>query len=225
MLLLAHRGYHASVPENTMAAFAAALALGVDGIETDVRLSAEGELVIMHDRVTPCRRAVAELTRREIEHDVGRPVPTLAEVLEAFPGMLWNVEIKTFEALPVTLAVLDRHVGKRRLFVTSFRHDVVEAIARHSAVDCGLLLAHRPLDVGAIMAGCAAWPGIRAIVWDYNVVDAAALSTVTANGWDNYVYGAVTRAEHQHCAQLELAGLITDYPQHILNRHDAKAAR
>ena len=142
-----------------------------------------------------------------------------------FPGALWNVEIKTSEALPVTLAVLDRYVGKRRLFVTSFRHDVVEAIARHSAVDCGLLLAHRPLDVGAIMAGCAAWPGIRAMVWDYNVVDAAALSTVTANGWDNYVYGAVTRAEHQHCAQLELAGLITDYPQHILNRQDAKAAQ
>ena len=218
MLLLAHRGYHASVPENTMAAFAAALALGVDGIETDVRLSADGEPVIMHDRVTPRQRAVAELTRREIEHDVGRPVPTLAEVLEAFPGVLWNVEIKTPEALPATLAVLERHVGKRRLFVTSFRHDVVVAIAQQLPVDCGLLLAHRPLDVGAIIAGCAAWPGINAIVWDYNIVDAAALQTVEHAGWRNYVYGAVTPAEHQHCAQLGLAGLITDYPLHVLKR-------
>ena len=212
MLLLAHRGYHASVPENTMAAFAAALALGVDGIETDVRLSADGELVIMHDRVTPRRRAVAELTHREIEHDVGHAVPTLAEVLDAFPGMVWNVEIKIPEALPATLVVLERHVGQRRLFVTSFRHDVVVAMARQLPVDCGLLLAHRPLDVGAIIAGCAAWPRIRAIVWDYNVVDETVLRTVTASGWGNYVYGAVTRAEHQRSAGLGLTGLITDHP-------------
>lgn len=216
MLLLAHRGYHASVPENTMAAFAAALALGVDGIETDVRLSADGEAVIVHDRVTPRERAVAERTRREIEHDVGHAVPLLAEVLDAFPGVLWNVEIKNVEALPVTLAVLERYAGKRRLFVTSFRHDVVAAIAQQLPVDCGLLLAHRPLDVGAIIAGCTAWPRIRAIVWDYNVVDAAALQAVEHAGWRNYVYGAVTPAEHQRCTQLGLAGLITDYPLHVL---------
>jgi len=218
MLLLAHRGYHASVPENTMAAFAAALAIGADGIETDVRLSADGEAVIVHDRVTPRQRAVAELTRREIEDDVGHPVPLLAEALDAFPGMLWNVEIKSVEALPVTLAVLERYAGKRRLFITSFRHDVVAAIAQRLPVDCGLLLAHRPLDVGALIAGCAAWPGIRAMVWDCNVVDETVLRTVTAKGWGNYVYGAVTHAEHQHCAQLGLAGLITDYPLHVLNR-------
>ena len=222
MLLLAHRGYHATLPENTMAAFAAAARLGVDGIETDVRLSADGEPVIMHDRVTPHRRAVAELTRREIEHDVGHPVPLLAEVLDAFPGVLWNVEIKMPEALPAVLAVLRRYSGKRRLFITSFRHDVAGEIARQIAVDCGLLLAHRPLDVAAVIAGCAAWPRIKAIVWDYNVVDETVLRTVTANHWDNYVYGAVTPAEHQHCAGLGLAGLITDYPQYILDRQDAK---
>ena len=212
MLLLAHRGYHASVPENTMAAFAAALALGVDGIETDVRLSADGEPVIMHDRVTPRRRVVAELTRREIEHDSGHPVPSLTEVLDAFPEVLWNVEIKNVEVLPAALAVLERYVGKRRLFVTSFRHDVVAAIAEQLAVDCGLLLTHRPLDVGAIIAGCAAQPRIRAMVWDYNIVDETVLRAVRDSGWENYVYGAATHAEHQHCASLGLAGLITDYP-------------
>ena len=218
MLLLAHRGYHASFPENTMAAFAAAARLGVDGIETDVRLSADGEPVIMHDRVTPRQRAVAELTRREIERDVGHPVPLLAEVLDAFPGVLWNIEIKNVEALPATLVVLGCYSGKRRLFVTSFRHDVVGAVARQIAVDCGLLLAHRPLDVAAIIAGCAAEPRIKAIVWDYNVIDAVALRAVEQAGWRNYVYGAVTPAEHQRCAQLGLAGLITDYPLHVLGR-------
>jgi glycerophosphoryl diester phosphodiesterase len=212
MLLLAHRGYRADVPENTMAAFEAALRLGVDGIETDVRLSSDGLPVIMHDRATPKQRAVVELTRREIESDVGHPVPVLDEVLDAFPDLLWNIEIKNPEALPATLRVLKQFQRRRRLLVTSFRHDVVMQCAGELEADCGLLLAHRPLDVGAIIAGCAAWPRIKAIVWDYNVVDETVLCTVTANSWGNYVYGAATHAEHKRCAGLGLAGLITDHP-------------
>ena len=215
MLLLAHRGYHADVPENTMAAFEAALRLGVDGIETDVRLSSDGLPVIMHDRATPKKRAVVELTRREIESDVGHPVPVLDEVLDAFPDLLWEVEIKNPEALPAAMRVLKQFQNRRRLLVTSFRHDVVMQCAGELEADCGLLLAHRPLDVGAVIAGCAGQPQIKAIVWDYNIIDTAALDAVQHAGWRNYVYGTVTPAEHQHCAQLGLAGLITDYPQHI----------
>ena len=196
MYLLAHRGYHADAPENTMDAFAAAVKLGVDGIETDVRLSADDQLVIIHDRVSPKQRAVAELTHRELAGDIGRPVPLLAEILDAFPDVLWNIEIKTPNAWPAALRVLAEFQGKRRLLMTSFRHDVVIQCAGELDVDCGLLIAHRPLDVAAIIAGCADRPRIKAIVWDYNVVDEGALRAVSAAGWGNYVYGAVTFAEH-----------------------------
>ena len=215
MQLLAHRGYHAKAPENTMSAFAAAVELGVDGIETDVRLSGEGLPVIMHDRVTPKRRPVAELSRREIEDDVGHAVPVLAEILDAFADVLWNIEIKNPEAWPAAAQVLARFQNTRRLLVTSFRHDVVIRSADELGVDCGLLLAHRPLDVGAFVAAFAGRPQISGIVWDYNVVDDGVLETVTAAGWGNYVYGAVTPAEHRRCAALGLAGLITDYPRLI----------
>jgi len=216
MLLLAHRGYHAAVPENTLAAFEAAVKLGVDGIETDVRLSSDGLPVIMHDRVTPKKRAVAELTRREIESDVGHPVPLLAEILDSFPDILWNIEIKNPEALPAAMPVLKRFQRQRRLLITSFRHDVVIRCADELAVDCGLLLAHRPLDVGAIIAGCSTRPRIKGIAWDYNIVDDDVLRAVSTAGWCNYVYGAVTPAEHARCAKLGLAGLITDYPPLVL---------
>ena len=218
MLLLAHRGYHADVPENTMAAFEAALRLGSDRIETDVRLSRDGLSAITHDRRTPRLRAIVELTRREIESDVGHPVPLLDEALDAFPDLLWNVEIKNPEALPAAMRVLKQFQRRRRLLVTSFRHDVVMQRAGELEADCGLLLADRPLEVGAVMAGCAAQPRIRAIVWDFNIIDDAVLQQVSAAGWGNYVYGAVTPAEHRHCATLGLAGLITDYPQYILHR-------
>ena len=218
MLLLAHRGYHAEVPENTMAAFEAALRLGADGIETDVRLSRDGLPVIIHGRTTPKKRAVVELTRREIESDVGHPVPVLDDVLDAFAGLLWNIEIKNPEALPAVMPVLKQFQRRRRLLVTSFRHDVVMQCVRELEADCGLLLAHRPLDVWAVIAGCGGQPQLKAIVWDYNIIDDAVLHEVTAAGWRNYVYGTVTPAEHQRCTTLGLAGLITDYPLHVLGR-------
>lgn len=221
MLVIAHRGYHADVPENTIAAFAAAVALGVDGIETDVQLSADGEPVMIHDRVTLQKRAVAELARRDLERDVGHPVPVLSEALDQFPDVLWNVEIKSLEALPAALAVLKHYVDRRRLFVTSFRHDVVREVARQLPIDCGLLLAHRPLDVGAVIAECGGEARIRAMVWDYNVIDADVLQAVTLAGWRNYVYGAITSAEHERCAGFGLAGLITDYPRYVLHGRSA----
>ena len=213
MLVLAHRGFHAEEHENTLRAFEAAVGLGVDGIETDVRLSADGKPVIMHDRVTPAGRAVSALSHREIESDVGHAVPLLAEIFDAFPAVLWNIEIKHPEAWPVAATVLRQFRHSRRIFVTSFRHDVVHRCAAELDVDCGLLLAHRPLDLDRIIAACADSPRIRSIVWDYNIVDANILQSAAASGWNNYVYGAVTADEHARCAGLGLAGLITDHPQ------------
>jgi glycerophosphoryl diester phosphodiesterase len=216
MLIFAHRGFHAQAPENSMAAFEAAVKLGVDGIETDVRLSRDGLPVIIHDRVTPAGRAVAELSRQEIETDLGRAVSLLPDVLDAFPDVRWNIEIKNPEAWASASKVLARFQRSRRLFMTSFRHDVVKRCAEQLQIDCGLLVAHRPLDARALMAGCAGQPRIKAIVWDYNIVDDAVLGAVSAGGWSNYVYGAVTPHEHQRCMALGLSGLITDHPPLVL---------
>jgi glycerophosphoryl diester phosphodiesterase len=212
MLLFAHRGCHAHAPENSLEAFEAAIAQGVDGIETDVRLSADGLPVIIHDRVTPRGREVALLTRRQIEDDVGHGVPLLAEILEAFPDVLWNIEIKNPEAWQAASRVLAQYQSRRRLLVSSFRHDVIERCAQELAIECALLLAHRPLDVNLIMSGFGSYPRVCGMVWDCNVIDDAVLSSVTGYGWRNYVYGTVTAAEHQRCAALGLSGLITDYP-------------
>lgn len=212
MQILAHRGYHAAAAENTLAAFAAAVELGVDGIETDVRVSADGLAVLVHDRVTRRGRAVADLTRRELEADLGHPVPLLAEALEAFPDVLWNVEIKLPAAWAAARPVLAARRGRQRLLVSSFRHDVVRRCAAELALDSALLLASRPLGLDGTIAACLDLPAIRAVVWDYNIVDPLLLAAVERAGWRNYAYGAVTADEHARCAALGLAGLITDHP-------------
>ncbi len=86
MQVLGHRGSRIPGPENTVEAVDAALRAGADGIEVDVRRSADGDLVCVHDPRLPGRltgRAVIRRTTRELTH-LG--VPTLTEILDAWDG-------------------------------------------------------------------------------------------------------------------------------------------
>lgn len=214
MLVIAHRGYHAAVPENTLAAFEAAVMAGASGIETDVRISLDGLPVLVHDRVTASGQAVANLTRSEIEQAVGHEVPTLDEALAHFPGILWNVEIKTLSALPATISVLEQHQAGHRILVTSFRHDLVAVCASALQVNCGLLVAHRPRTLSSLLAdfNSDGNPRVNHIVWDYNILDDVLLKQAAVDGFRNFVYGPITKAEHDECRELEVDGVITDYP-------------
>ena len=106
MQIFAHRGYHADVPENTLDAFDRAVNLGVDGIETDVRLDADGQAILFHDRLAPDGRAVSDLSRSELSDLVGYDVPTLDAALGRHVGVLWNLEIKTPTAADATVAAV-----------------------------------------------------------------------------------------------------------------------
>jgi glycerophosphoryl diester phosphodiesterase len=114
--VIAHRGGRGLWPENTLHAFRAATALGADVLEMDLRQSADGELVVLHDetvdRTTNGTGPVATLTLTELKRldagyrwtpDAGKTfpyrgqgitVPTLREVLEALPNSRLNLEIK-----------------------------------------------------------------------------------------------------------------------------------
>jgi len=95
-----HRGDRARAPENTIPAFAAAVASGADFVETDLRLSADGVAVVMHDatvdRTTDGTGAVADLTLAELRaldagswYDAafaGTPVPVFGEFLDVLAG-------------------------------------------------------------------------------------------------------------------------------------------
>ncbi|SEL44371.1 glycerophosphodiester phosphodiesterase [Nitrosovibrio tenuis] len=214
MLILAHRGYHAAVPENTLAAFEAAVTVGANGIETDVRISRDGLPILIHDRVAPSGEAVANLTRAEIEQILGHEIPTLDEALESFPDILWNIEIKSSATLSSVISVIKKHQARHRIIITSFCHDLVAVCASLLKVNCGFLLAHRPRTLDSLLADFNANgnPRINHIVWDYEVLDGVLLKQAAENGFRNFVYGPVTKTEHDNCRELGVDGVITDYP-------------
>ena len=108
--IFAHRGYSGKYPENTMLAFKKALECGVDGIELDVQLTKDGEVVIIHDetidRTTTGKGFVVDYTYEELEKfdasfkfkDLGfNKIPTLREYFQLVKDydIVTNVELKT----------------------------------------------------------------------------------------------------------------------------------
>ncbi|HEV7886441.1 MAG TPA: glycerophosphodiester phosphodiesterase [Acidimicrobiales bacterium] len=88
--VIAHRGASARHRENTVEAFVAAAQLGADGVELDVRRTADGALVVHHDAVLPDGRALSNLAVAEIPDWL----PLLDVALTACDGLFVNVEIK-----------------------------------------------------------------------------------------------------------------------------------
>ena len=149
--IIAHRGASADAPENTLEAFRLAEVQGADAFELDVRLSRDRVPVVMHDpsleRTAGHPGLVADLTLAEIQAaDAGARhrgpdgswpwagrgvrVPTLVEVLRAFPTMPILIEIKSRDAQqPVAdLLVAERAVD--RCVVASFKPGAMKAFRR-----------------------------------------------------------------------------------------------
>lgn len=133
-LRLAHRGDWRVVPENTLAAFAAALAVpGCDGVEFDVQLSRDGVPVILHDetlaRVQRRHDRVDALTAVEL---AGAGIPTLAEALAALPADAFlDVELKGEDHGDATADGLRAARGKApaRVVISSFEPPALVAMA------------------------------------------------------------------------------------------------
>jgi glycerophosphoryl diester phosphodiesterase len=113
--IVAHRGATAHAPQNTRAAFRAALALGADAVEFDVRLTSDGSPVVYHyaylDEATSGRGPIWEYSLADLRVvRVGGPdsherVPLLAEVLEEFAGRI-GLEIELKGPEPETIAAV-----------------------------------------------------------------------------------------------------------------------
>ena len=125
--VLAHRGLAVDAPENTMLAFAKAVAAGAQYVETDVHVSLDGHAVVAHDpslaRVAGRDLKVEQLTLselRRIDLGHGQGFCSLSEALDAFPETRFNVDVKTRGAIaPTALAIQDLSAIDRVL-VTSF---------------------------------------------------------------------------------------------------------
>ncbi len=173
--VFAHRGASGDYPENTMLAFEKAVQSGAHGIENDVHLSADGEVMIIHDesllRTAGIDKPVYALTRSELEKtSAGKtkddafgftPIPSLDEYLsfmEGHRGMITNIELKTAPVYypGIEEKVLDlvaRHGLEDNVIYSSFNWLSVIKVKRiNPSARIGLLFGGMPLyRLGVIM--------------------------------------------------------------------------
>ncbi|MCH8611720.1 glycerophosphodiester phosphodiesterase family protein [Arsenicicoccus dermatophilus] len=123
-LALAHRGGAQLAPENTLAAFERSVALGVRYLESDIRLTADGEIVCFHDetvdRVTDGTGPVNRLTlaqARRLRVCGQGGIPTLVEALEIFPEACFSIDLKDAAAIGPLVQVLRQRRYRERVCV------------------------------------------------------------------------------------------------------------
>jgi glycerophosphoryl diester phosphodiesterase len=140
-LVIAHRGASRDAPGNTPAAFEAAIALGADAVELDVRRTADGVLVVHHNasrRGVPVSLLTYAALLRRSRHEP----PTLDTVLDLCEGRIaLDIEIKEtgYEAEVIERA--SARFPRERLLYTSFEEAVISTIRRlDPTARCGLLL-------------------------------------------------------------------------------------
>ncbi|MFO7858622.1 MAG: glycerophosphodiester phosphodiesterase [Ectothiorhodospiraceae bacterium] len=188
MLVLSHRGRGgvSTAPDNTLEGFTAAAEIGVAGFETDVQCLADGSLVLFHDRVLADGTAVATLTPRELCESAGVAVPLLADALAAFPGHVWNLEIKDPRVVDGLGAVIPEGT---RVLVSSFHHASARAgAAAAGGMGPGFLFAHRPLESDAVVQAYRG-SGEAWLIWDAGVVDTRVLAACRRAGLHTGLYG------------------------------------
>ena len=237
----AHRGASVDAPENTLPAFALALGQGADGIELDVQLTRDDEVVVIHDetleRTTTGRGWVADHSwegLRTLDASAGRPgfgrtpIPRLAEVLELLVDcdVIANVELKTDKVRyhgieeRVLEVVAASGVGDRVVF-SSFNHHTLRTLRRLGAPQpLGALLSDRlikPWRYVAEMDAAAIHPPVRAVT--RKLVVKSHQRGLRVNAWT-----ADTERELRRMLAFGVDAVITGVPELAVQLRDQQLA-
>lgn len=233
-LVCAHRGRSGVAPENTLAAFEEAVAIGADFLELDVRRSADGEIVCMHDaavdRTTNGTGAVADLTLAELraldagswkdQRYAGERIPLLSEVLaQIAPRLVVDIEIKQRGIAPQVMELIRAADALRRVTVISFDlGDVRMAKDIEPTLACGLITSgpgEGPDAVPTLIAS-ALGAGANFISCHHAAVTPALVRECHLAGLVLMAWTMDAPEDIARMIDLQVDALVSNYPERVL---------
>lgn len=238
--IAAHRGVHHGLPENSLAAFEAAVALGADAIELDVRLSRDGIPMITHDveldrslgtEGLVFQRTADELRSLPLRGSVHERMPTLDEVLDGLAGRI-ALEIELKDPVPELIAAVAPRLERHRahwgtIEVTSFEHTSLVHLSRAVSAalrTCVLVQPSEPWMTPPIVAylagGKARLAGASAVHLHPSQLDPAAVSALRASGVDVHAWAVNDDATFESAVALGITQCDTDEPERMLALRD-----
>lgn len=212
-----------------MAAFAAAVDLGYRYVETDVHATADGVVVAFHDatldRVTDRTGRIAALpwsVVREARIGGTEPVPTFAKLLETWPGLRVNLDLKSAGAVSPTVAVIEAARAWDRVCVTSFsdrrRRAALGLLSRPVATSAGTSTVARFLAAVAAGSRSGAARALRGVdclqvperSGAVRVVTPRTIAAAHAHGVQIHVWTVNDPDDMERLLDLGVDGLVTD---------------
>jgi glycerophosphoryl diester phosphodiesterase len=248
LVVMAHRGGGGLWPENTMTAFRGAVELGVDALELDIHSTRDGVLVVMHDdevsRLTDGQGLIHTFSLEELQQldagytwtqDAGQTypfrgqgitVPTLEEVLDAFPGMFVNIDIKQAEPSIVEpfCDLLRRFNALERVRVGSF-HDQELAKFRRAlpqvptaagVSEVRLFYAFNRARLSWLYRPRAESFQIPETVGALRLVTPQFIRALHAQRREIHIWTVNQMTDMERLIEWGVDGLITDYPDRLL---------
>ncbi len=234
-LNFAHRGASHEAPANTLAAFLLAAELGADGIELDVHLSRDGEIVVIHDfdlqATTDGQGPVGARTLAELKEldaggwfdpvFAGEQIPTLQEVIDAVGDrLLLNIELKAKSSRVDRLAVavvraIERNHLSRRVIVSSFNPWALRWVDQlNSSIPLGLL--YGPRQSWLVRLG---WLRQRlrvdALHPHHSAIDARSVRWITSHGYRLHTWTVDEPGRMRQLIELGVDLIITNRPDRL----------
>jgi glycerophosphoryl diester phosphodiesterase len=231
-LVIAHRTCPRDAAENSIAGIRHAARAGADAVEIDVRLTADGQPVLMHDpslwRTTRRARrldrtSLAEVNRLRLRGST-ETVPTLAEALAGLDGQLrMAIDVKDPAAADAVLSeVRNQGAESRVLFWAKNSAAVALAAEREPEIEASLLRdARRPDDLRQFLDD-AVGAGARGISAHWSVIAPAFLDEARRRGLRVYSWCKTRDISPAKLAMLD--GLVTDWPSMAVAMLDREAA-
>lgn len=215
--IIGHRGASGLALENTLNAFRLAFTEGCDGVELDIQISRDGEIVVHHDPVLHTGESIAHRTLAELRQlplADGYPAPALVEVLEATAGLEVFIEAKTLppagDGRLLELIRTDPFPG--RLHVHSFDHRIIARLAAQApALSLGVLSTSYLIDpVRQVLDA-----GARTLWQERFLIDLALVDRCSRAGISVIAWTVNEVAEAQRLTALGVAGLCGNWPDRM----------
>ncbi|GGA65103.1 glycerophosphoryl diester phosphodiesterase [Flavobacterium palustre] len=225
MLKIGHRGARGYTAENTLSSFQKAIDLKVDGIELDVHLSADGELMVIHDetidRTTNGKGLVNSFTRAELENfsiEGKEKIPTLSAVFDLADRRCFiNIELKTFETAAKVVALIEKYIHKKKwnytdFIVSSFNWDALEEVNFVNPEIPIAVLTETDVDKALAFAKIIQ---AKAINPDFQLLNIENIKRLQENGFEVYPWTVNKTADIERMQSFNVNGIISDFPDRI----------
>jgi len=225
ILRIGHRGAKGYFPENTLISFRKSLEMNADGIELDVHLSADNEIIVLHDhtidRTTNGKGAVKDLSLAELKSfsiDVSEEIPTLGEVFDLIDKKcLVNIELKVeTSAKPVT-ALIEKYVSENgwnyNLFlVSSFDWNTLQEIRNWNPQIRLGVLTETDLELAI---GFSAFIKAETIHPYFHLLTASNVAAMQAKGFGVFPWTINEPEDIDRIKSYKVNGIITDFPNRL----------